>query len=96
MSTNAPVQSPIAIVNGPTDRDIMLSFMYMYDENADVRVKFTVQEGRLKYSILAKVAAVAYESGQRGQLLIELRTQGKVYKGYYDANKRRGTLSLMK
>lgn len=96
MSTNAPVQfTTYTILDGPTDRDIFMSFMHMYDKYADVRVRFTVKYGRMKQQLIAKVAAVAYESGQRGQLIIELRANGKTYKGYYNANERRGTLNMM-
>ncbi len=93
MSTNAPVQ--FAIISGPSDRDVMLSFMHMYDKHADVKVVFRIKFERMTWNLIGKIAAVAYDNGARGHFMLELRCpNGKSYKGYYDANKREGWLEM--
>lgn len=81
MSTNAPVQHHASpIVDGPSDRDIMLSFMLAYDKMAKVNVKFMVQVSpRLTTPIIGKVIAVSYESGAKGQFIIELQAKNNTY-----------------
>ena len=51
-----------------------------------------VQHHRLTTPIIGKVIAVSYESGAKGQFIIELQAKNNTYEGYYSATQRRGWL----
>ncbi len=67
----------------------------MYDPHADVRVAFRVRYARMTRDLIGKIAAVAYENGTRGCLIIEVREGRNFYSGYYDARSRKGWLKEM-
>ena len=104
MSTNTAVKHMATVTSGPSAVDIANSFLYAYSAHK-IPVTFTVDivvDGVMYRGVQfeASIMSVSYESGAPGMFIITFFVtkgyagRGTRCSGFYNANRRTGTLSI--